>query len=71
MQEKKDDAKNKDDAKEEKDNKVVATDDEDEIKFCELWDYEQDELPSNIHELSLGTGKEKQMTMKQFCKKHN
>ena len=32
MQEKKDDVKNKDDAKEEKDNKVVATDDEEEIK---------------------------------------
>ena len=32
LQEKKDDAKNKDNAKEEKDNKVVATDDEEEIK---------------------------------------
>lgn len=50
--------------------KVVFEDDEDEVKFCELWDYVQDELPSNIHELSLGTGKEKQLTMKQFCKRH-
>jgi hypothetical protein len=50
--------------------KVVFEDDEDEVKFCELWDYEQAELPSNIHELSLGTGTEKQLTMKQFCKKH-
>ena len=50
--------------------KVVFEDDEDEVKFCELWDYEQAELPSNIHELSLGTGKEKQLTMKQFCKRH-
>ena len=32
MKEKKDDAKNKDDVKEEKDNKVVAKDDEEEIK---------------------------------------
>ena len=50
--------------------KVVFEDEDDEQRFCELWDYEQDELPSNIHELSLGTGKEKQLTMKQFCKKH-
>ena len=50
--------------------KVVFEDEEDQNRFCELWDYEQDELPSNIQELSLGTGKEKQLTMKQFCKKH-
>ncbi|MDC1151176.1 hypothetical protein OAS95_01230 [Pelagibacteraceae bacterium] len=51
--------------------KVVFEDDEDEVKFCELWDYEPAELPSNIQELSLGTDKEKQLTMKQFCKRHN
>ena len=50
--------------------KVVFEDEEDENKFCELWDYEPDELPSNTQELSLGTNKEKQLTMKQFCKKH-
>ena len=50
--------------------KVVFEDEDDEKRFCELWDYEQNELPSNIHELSLGTGKEKQLTMKQFCKRH-
>lgn len=50
--------------------KVVFEDEEDENKFCELWDYEPDELPSNTQELSLGTNKEKQLTIKQFCKKH-
>ena len=50
--------------------KVGFEDEEDERRFCELWDYEPNELPSNIQELSLGTGNEKQMTMKQFCKKY-
>ena len=50
--------------------KVVFENDDDESAFCELWDYVPDELPSNIQELSLGNGKEKQLTMKQFCKKH-
>ena len=49
---------------------VTFENDDHERKFCELWDYEQDELPSNIHELSLGTGKEKQLTIRQFCKKY-
>lgn len=49
---------------------VTFENEKDETEFCELWDYEQDELPSNIRELSLGTGIEKQLTMKQFCKKY-
>jgi len=50
--------------------KVIFEDEDDEVGFCELWDYVPDELPRNIQELSLGNGKEKQLTMKQFCKKH-
>ena len=49
---------------------VTFLDEDDENNFCELWDYEQNELPSDIHELSIGTGKEKQLTIRQFCKKY-
>lgn len=49
---------------------VTFNNEEDENTFCELWDYEQNEIPSNIQELSLGTGKDKQLTIRQFCKKY-
>ena len=52
-------------------NSVTFENDDDENRFCKLWDYEPNELPSHISELSLGTGKEKQQTIKQFCKKFN
>ena len=52
------------------DNQTVKFDDDDDAQhFCELWNYEPNELPSNIKELSIGNGNEKQQTVKQFCKK--
>ena len=51
-------------------NQTVHFENEDnEQHFCELWNYEPNELPSNIQELSIGNGKEKQQTIKQFCRK--
>ena len=51
-------------------NKIVRFENEDKAQhFCELWNYEPNELPSNIQELSIGNGTEKQQTIKQFCKK--
>lgn len=49
--------------------KVHFNNEDNEQHFCELWNYEPNELPSNIQELSVGTGKEKQQTIKQFCRK--
>jgi hypothetical protein len=51
-------------------NQTVHFHNEDnEQEFCELWNYDPNELPSNIQELSIGNGTEKQQTIKQFCKK--
>lgn len=51
-------------------NQIVYFKNEDnEQQFSELWNYEPNELPSNIQELSIGNGSEKQQTIKQFCKK--
>lgn len=48
---------------------VYFENENDESHFCELWDYEPDELPTNIQELSVGSNNIKQLTIRQFCKK--
>jgi hypothetical protein len=50
---------------------VTFADDHDEDAFRNLWDYEPDEVIQTVFTRCCGTGKETQLSVKDFCEKYN
>ena len=53
-------------------NLVVTFDsDDDEEEFRRIWDYDPDEVSTQVFTRCVGTGKETMSSLKQFCEKYN
>ena len=50
---------------------VTFADEQDEEAFRSLWDYEPDEAINTVFTRCCGTGKETQLSVKDFCEKYN